>query len=352
MARIDLQKLPNFVRHPKPEHVALVIALLAIGLRLYHRSPTWRSSDAANLPDLVSYFVCRSHFRLDYLAELGLYRLGGVQPLVLYLQMLVLRALHWHVTELTWESSQILVSAASTYAAFLFAREVAGPAAGLSAAALLAVTPLGISLGRHLGAPWPYEEGFQYLILFLLIAYLRRPERALRVGLSVALAIYFWVGNQGLGIVPVVLYALAAGFAERKDETPREFFRRRLTPWFVLPAASLALLLYCTFALGTSHLYHAFFHKRHTLGIYVARWLDDASLDIGQSATYIALAVVLLGTLAERRWLSQRHVPLMLFLAYAAPFWFAPRPGPPMLARSEYLPGDTPVIVKLPVVST
>jgi hypothetical protein len=316
------------LRRPRAEHFALAIALVAVALRLFHRAPTWQSSDAANLPDFVSQYVCRRHFRFDYLSDLALYRLGGVQPLVLFLQMTVLRAVHWHVTELTWESSQIVVSAASTYAAFLFAREVGGVAAGLSAAALLAVTPLGISLGRHLGAPWPYEEGFQYLILFLLIAYLRRPGRGFRIGLSVALAIYFWVGNQGLGIVPVVLYVLVAGYAEKQSEEKLvPFVRSRLTYWFFLPAASLATLLFCTFVLGKSHLYHAFFHKRHTLGIYIAKWLDDTSLDIGQSATYLAIGVVLLGLIAERRLLSQKNAPLMLCLAYAVPFWVAIPPG-------------------------
>ncbi|HEX3598430.1 MAG TPA: hypothetical protein VHU80_25155, partial [Polyangiaceae bacterium] len=323
-----LGKARTFVRRTKPEYVALFIALVAVALRVVHRAPTWQSSDAANLPDFVSQFVCRQRFDFAYLEELGLYRLGGVQPLVLYFQMVVLRALHWHVTELTWESSQIVVSAASTYAAFLFAREVGGAAAGLSAAALLSVTPLGISLGRHLGAPWPYEEGFQYLILFLLVAYLRRPERGLRVGFAVALAIYFWVGNQGLGVVPVVGYVLVAGFVELGGkESLAAFVRRRLTWWFALPAASLALLFYCTFVLRRSHLYHALFHKRHTLGLYVAKWLDDAAADIGQSALYLAIAIVLLGVLAERRWLSQRHAPSMLCLAYAAPFWVAIPPG-------------------------
>jgi len=40
------------------------------------------------------------------------------------------------------------------------------------------------------------EEGFHYLILFLAISEIRRPRRARRIGLSLALAIYFWVGNQ------------------------------------------------------------------------------------------------------------------------------------------------------------
>jgi len=65
--------------------------------------------------------------------------------------MTFLRLIGWHTTELTWESSTILVSAASTFTAFLFAREVAGDAAGISAAILIAVCPLGIMLGRHLG---------------------------------------------------------------------------------------------------------------------------------------------------------------------------------------------------------
>jgi hypothetical protein len=312
----------------RPGYVALLIAATAILLRLYHRAPTWQSSDASNLPDWVAWAACRRFVRPNHLKDLALYRLGGVQPLVMFAQMRVLRWFGVRVDELTWESSQIVVSAASTYAAYLFANEVAGAAAGLCAAALLAVTPLGIMLGRHLGAPWPYEEGFQYLILFLSIALVRRPKRALRIGLSVALAIYVWVGNQGLGILPVVLYVFAAGYAERKQlETLLEFLRARATPWLLLPLFSLALLLYCTFALRKGHLYHALFHRPHTLGVYVSQWFHDASLAIGETAVYVALALAVVGAVVERRWLSLRHVPFALTLAYALPFWFAIPPG-------------------------
>jgi hypothetical protein len=312
----------------RPGYVALLIAVVAIALRLYHRAPIWLSSDASNLPDWVAWTACRHVLRLYHVKDLALYRLGGVQPLVMLGQMRLLRWLGVRVDELTWESSQIVVSAASTIAAYVFTKEVAGAAAGLCAAALLAVTPLGIMLGRHLGAPWPYEEGSQYLILFLSIALMRRPRRALRVWLSVALAIYFWVGNQGLGILPVLAYTLIAGYAERRHEEPlRAFVRSRVTPWFLLPLSSLALLLYCTYGLHKGHLYHALFHRPHTLGLYTSQWFKDASLAIGQTATYVAIALAVAGTVAERRWLSLRHVPFVLAMAYALPFWFAIPPG-------------------------
>jgi hypothetical protein len=157
-------------------------------------------------------------------------------------------------------------------------------------------------LGRHLGAPWPYEEGCQYLILFLAIAHVRRPRLALRIGLTVALALYFWVGNQGLGILPVLAYVLAAGYAERRnEETAGAFLRARATAWFALPLSSLALLFYCTFELRKGHLYHALYHRPHTLGLYASQWFRDASLAIGQSATYLAIGLAIIGAVAERR---------------------------------------------------
>jgi hypothetical protein len=316
------------VRRPKPEHAAVGIALAALALRLYRRAPTWSSSDAADLPDLVSWFTCHRHVRWEYVRELALYRLGGVQPLVLYAQMLLVRMANWHTTDLTWESTTIAVSVASTYTAFLFGREVAGAAVGLAAAALLAVCPMGISLGRHLGAPWAYEEFFQYLIAFLVVASVRRSGRRNRIGLCFALAIYFWVGNQMLGIFPVLVYGVAAGFAERDAGEGRlAFFRRRFTAWMAVPAASLALLLYCTLKLREGHLFHALFHKRHDLGFYYSGWLQDASGDVGAAVVHLSLVLVVLGLLQERRWLSQRHLPVVLFLAYSAPFWFVIPPG-------------------------
>jgi hypothetical protein len=315
--------LPGVIRRPKPEHVAVLIALFAIALRLYRRAPTWTSSDAANLPDLVSWFVCHRPFHWDGIRELVLYRLGGVQPLVLYVQMQLVRLMKWRATDLTWDSTTIAVSAASTYAAFLFGREVAGAAAGLTAALLLAICPMGISLGRHLGAPWAYEEFFQYLISFLLVASVRRPGRGNRIGLCFALAVYFWTGNQMLGIAPVLAYGVAAGFAERSDdESAVAFFRRRFTAWILVPVVSFALLLYCTFHLRLGHLAHALFHKRHDLGFYYSQWLDDASTDVGAAVVHISLVLLILGIFEERRWLSQRHLPVVLFVGYAAPFWF------------------------------
>jgi hypothetical protein len=320
--------LPRVVRRPRPEHLAVLIALVAIALRLYRRAPTWSSSDAADLPDLVTWVACHRRLRWVDVRELALYKLGGVQPLVLYAQMMLVRLVKWRTTDLTWESTTIAVSAASTYTAFLFGREVAGAAAGLSAAVLLAICPMGISLGRHLGAPWAYEEFFQYLIAFLLVASARTPERRNRIGLCFALAAYFWVGNQMLGILPVLAYGVAAGFAERKDdESAVAFFRRRFTTWSAVPAASLCLLLYCTFRLRAGHLAHALFDKRHNLGFYYSGWIQDASVDVGAAVVHISLALVVLGVLQERRWLSQRHLPLVLFLAYSAPFWCAVPPG-------------------------
>jgi len=85
--------------------------------------------------------------------------------------------------------------------------------------------------------------------------------------------------------------------------------RSRAAFWLVVPAASMAVLLYCTFVLRDGHLAHALFGKRHTLGLYYRRWFEDASLAIGPTATLFSLLLVVTGVVLEKRALSMRTCP-------------------------------------------
>lgn len=308
----------------RASHVAMAIGVAAIGLRLFRRAETWPSSDAADLAAFVNRFVCGDGGFFEDVSEVALYKLGGVQSNVVYLHMLLFKWLGVQVTELTWEATTILVSAASCFAAYLFIAELAGASAGIIAAAMVAVCPMGINLGRHLGAPWAYEECLQWLICFLAVALMRRPAPAVRAGFNVAVAVYFWAGNQMLAIFPVVGFAFLSGFLEEGGrKAPLRFLRERFfTLWMLVPAASMAALLHRAIVQRHGHLAHALYDKRKPLGFWMDEWFNDAFYNVGQLVTCFSIAAVLLGLVQERRVFSLRRLPVVLFVCYAAPFWF------------------------------
>lgn len=302
--------------------VALAISLFAVLLRTHRLTEVFASSDAADLAYSAVRKVCGDVSFGQALSELVLHRLGGVQPVAVYLHALTADALGLNLTAPTWVATTIAVSGASTFSAYLLGRELAGQASGLWAATLVAVSPIHIMLGRHLGAPWMYEVCFQLLIAYLLVRQLRRPSRAVRGGLCVALSIYFWCGNQMLAIFPVVAAAVALGYFESERAGFIRYLRERLlSAWLALPAASLAALLWITFERREGHLAHALFDKRKYPGWHLANWFSDLYRDIGYGPTWLGILSLLIALLAGARMRGLRALPLVYFFCYAAPFW-------------------------------
>ncbi|HVU05997.1 MAG TPA: hypothetical protein VHE30_29810 [Polyangiaceae bacterium] len=311
------------------ERAALAITLSAYVIRIIRKPPVWGSSDAADLPALVDTMLCRSHDTLTNLRTVWFYRLGGVEPLLIYLHMAVVKALHLRITETGWEFITLVVGTANVFMGFLFVREVAGVLAGLAAACLVSVCSLDIIQSRHFGAPWMYEELCQITLLYLLLRLPRAKTGKVRFAFHAVLAIYFWTGNQMLGILPVLAYGAVAVLLERDRTEPVLPFLRRcfLGLSLLIPVASMAWLCHVTFVLHQGHLYHALYQKRHILGVYVDHWFADIHSDIGWGATWFGLAAVLVATVSERRLFSTKRLPVVLFVAYASPFWFVIPPG-------------------------
>jgi hypothetical protein len=312
----------------KPEAWACAIVVLAAVLRLYRRAPVWPSSDAADVPEFVRDRVC-SESGLQGLADLVNYRLGGVQPVVNYVEMLFLRVLGVRVGELAWELPSIVLGCAAAYVAYLIGRHLVGSAAGLAAAALLAVSPLNIMESRHLGAPWMYEEFLQLFIVWLLLRLHSSPSQSLKAAVPVAVGVYVWSGNQMMGMAPVLAYAVLAGARERLpgDSLKAYLAERYLTPWWVFPIASTGLLLYEAVVLHKGHLFHALFEKRHELGWYGENWWQDLTWALSRTGVWFAVVGFILSLFTTRRVFSLQRVPLAMFIAYTAPFLFSIPPG-------------------------
>ncbi|HEX7667967.1 MAG TPA: hypothetical protein VF395_00180 [Polyangiaceae bacterium] len=312
------------------ERAAIGIAIAGFLLRLVRRSPVWGGSDAADLPALVEQMVCEPGNVAADLRKLALFRLGGVEATALYLQMSAMSLLHLRVSEFHWELPALLVGTANVYLGFLVARELAGPKAGVLAAILLSVCPLGIIQSRHLGAPWMYEQFCQFFLTYLLLRLAREPTlKGGKVAFHATLAAYFWTGNQMPGIAPVLVYGLAAAAVERdRTERASHFLWDRYGGKFVLlPVLSLGTLLYFTFVRREGHLAHALFDKRHETGFYVEHWFDDMSSDLGPGITWFGIAALVIATASVRGIFSKARLPVILFLAYASPFWFLIPPG-------------------------
>src|SRR5205814_7566720 len=124
---------------------------------------------------------------------------------------------------------------------------------------------------------WQYEEFCQIGLSYLLLTLPRAKGKARRFVFHLLLAVYFWTGNQMLGIFPVLLYGAIAIVLERdRDESVPSFLGRCFGGWSTLvPIASMALLCYATFVLRQGHLFHALYQKRHVPGFYVGHWFED-----------------------------------------------------------------------------
>jgi hypothetical protein len=261
---------------------------------------------------------------LEQLQNAALYRLGGVEPLLLYIQMMIVRVTHLRVAEVGWEILTLVVGSATVVLAFFVVAELQGRKVGLLAGLLLAVNPLSIMQSRSLAAPWAYEEFFQVLIIYYILCLPYAPKPAARIGFHLAIATYLWAGNQMLGIFPVLAFGVVAMTRERPaGAQSARFLWRSYGGWsVVLPVVSLFLLLYSTFILRKGHLAHALFDKEHELGFYLDHWIDDMSSDIGPAVTWIGLASVLLSLFYERHVFAKGRILVLLFICYAAPFWF------------------------------
>jgi len=221
------------------------------------------------------------------------------------------------------------VGALCSYVAFLIGRRLAGSAAGLAAAALLAASPLNIMESRHLGAPWMYEEVLQLVISWLVLQLHDAPSGRLRVALPVVVGASVWSGNQMMATVPLLAYGVVAGTRERSQgASVGEYLRLRyLTAWWVLPSVSTALLAYDAVALRRGHLFHALFEKRHELGWYGQNWWQDLKWALGNVGVWFAVLGFVLFASGVRRLLSLQLLPLVAFVVYTAPFLLTIPPG-------------------------
>ena len=302
--------------------VGIAIALAAALVRLHRLPEVFASSDAADLAWEVVKRVCGDSDLSEAISDFTLHRLGGVQPVVVYLHALLTSALGLSLDAPAWVATTIITSTLSVFFAYLLGRELAGTAGGLWAAALLAVSPIHVMLGRHLGAPWAYEVLFQLLIMYLLIKQVREPRSQYIAGLCVALAVYVWCGNQMMALFPVLAFGAVVGYWETREQRIVDYVRSRFaTFWLALPVASLAWLLWVTFEYREGHLAHALFDKRKELGWHLHNWLSDLYRDIGHGPTWIGLLCVVLTLASGKRLLSLRGLPFVYFLCYSAPFW-------------------------------
>lgn len=300
----------------------IAIAWVAVLLRTHRLSEVFGSSDAADLASTIVKRVCGDIGTIEALSELALYRLGGVQPIVVYAHAALAQALGLSMDAQAWVGTTIIVSALSVFCAYLLGAELVSVAAGLWAATLLAVSPIHVMLGRHLGAPWAYEILFQLLVMLLLVKQIRQPSPRYMAPLCAALAVYIWCGNQMMAIFPVVGFGAVVGYWECERSGPLAYVKSRfLSAWLLLPLASLAGLLWVTYEQRKGHLAHALFDKRKELGWHLLNWLEDLSRDIGHGPTWIGLLCVGVALASWRDLRSLRALPIIYFLCYALPFW-------------------------------
>lgn len=301
----------------------IVLYALALTLRLVRRSPELLSSDAADLAADVTNKLCSGKPLLTAIPDLILFRLGGLQPLVVFTHGVIARALDIAMNPTSWEWSTILVSSASAPLAFLVGRRFGGNGAAIAWALFLAVSPIHVMLGRNLGAPWAYELNFQLALLWLSERHLTKSSNATSAALWSVLSAYLWCGNQMMGIFPVLGFAFLAHTLGRPSSDRFAFARGKVSsPWLMLPLVSAAALAYCTFVLEKGHLHHALFEKRKALGWYWSNFYSDMVHNLGYVPTWMCFAAFVCALAVPGGTPARHRIPLVYTLCYALPFLF------------------------------
>lgn len=299
--------------------------VLALGCRVIRRSPELLSSDAADLAADIAALLCDDGPWFDGIGDLILYRLGGVQPLVVLVHGLAGRYLDISIAPTTWEWTTIIVSSASAPLAFIAGRRFGGAGAGWAWGAFLAVSPIHVMLGRNLGAPWAYEICFQLALLSLTDRHLSRATaaRGNPAILCTSISAYIWCGNQMLAIFPVLTFAVLAHVLEQPRGERFAFLHTKLVSvWLLLPFASAVSLAYCTFVLSKGHLYHALFEKQKALGWYWKNFYADLVHNVGYVPAWLCLVALVCAVSAPFKLWDRRRIPLIYALCYALPFVF------------------------------
>lgn len=255
--------------------------------------------------------------------ELALFRLGGIQPFVVFVHGFIARLFDVSVQPTTWEWTTILVSSVSAPLAFLAGKRFGGGSVGWVWGIFCAVSPIHVMLGRSLAAPWAYELVFQMSLLWSVERYLGDVRRGFAWVPFTCLALYMWCGNQMMAFFPVVTYALLAHTVEQPKEQRLEFLRSKLLSWWLLlPLASGLVLTYCTFVLREGHLHHALFEKRKTLGWYGSNVYSDLVRNIGYVPAWACLCALACALIAPLPLLHRKRIPLVYTLCYLLPFVF------------------------------
>jgi 4-amino-4-deoxy-L-arabinose transferase-like glycosyltransferase len=336
------------------------LALLAGALlRLIRNDQPFSSSDHAELAALVSFFYPRGFNSLDFSGSStwNLLTSGhGILPVLIGMFSSTLLGLSGvRLNEFWWNLPFALLSLLTIALAVVLVARLAGRAAGVISAFLLALLPIHAALSRTSGISHiPLMFSCQLVTLLCFTSYFKQPTprraRAASIALSVSLLVelffpLLFVLLVGAGVLAVETERPGLGARLKRA---RALLRPRV---MLLPLAVLcfnfALLIayiagWTTYGGLAARLMEGSDRKG---GIYLDAFWSNASFVVG-TATLLLLIVLGLFGLPMLRRLELRALPLLWAIIYLAPFVTFTRPN----VYGYYLLGIVPLTLNAAVV--
>lgn len=313
--------------------IAIGIALVCGGaLRLAWNDGPFPSSDHAELAAIVTYFYPRSlaAFTTDppLTWSLLLSAHGALAPLIGLASMTLVGLAGIPITEWWWNLPFVVAGLVTIVLGARFAATLAGNAAGIIAAILLALLPIHAVLSRASGLSHITLMGLcQLAAIWCFARYYEQPTpRRARVAglvLSVALLVelFFPVLLALLFAVGVLCVREEAGFWRRVTRARRLFFAPAVMigPLLVIAVTAMVMVAYAARLIAQGGIISRLFQgSDRRVGVYFeAFWINGAFV-AGTAGFGLLLALAALGIPALLR-LERRAVPLLWAATYLLP---------------------------------
>ncbi len=317
--------------------LALIVGAL---LRLVGNDQPFPTSDHAEVAAIATFFYPRSPESLlpsstsTWNILTGAH--GVLSPLIGMVAGTLYGLLGIKITEFWWNFPFVLIHLLSIPLAALLARRLAGPAAGVSAALLVALLPIHASLSRASGVGHtPLNFFFQLITLLSFLRYIEAPSsrRALLAGGALAanmlvdqLFPLLFVLVYGVGVL--ALPAPPRALWQRLGRARELVFAPRV---MVLPLVVLCLILVLLTLYGMGWTSSGgiatrlFAGSDRQPGIYLGAFVDNARYVAGTLALLVLCGLGLVRVPALLR-LEARGVTLFWALLYLLPFLVFTRP--------------------------
>tara|TARA_Y100000031_G_scaffold39468_2_gene44374 strand:+ start:1087 stop:2835 length:1749 start_codon:yes stop_codon:yes gene_type:complete len=340
------------IRKIKWEYVILIlIILLGFGVRYYgvHADYGFDGNDA---PFFATFGlrVASLNNPIQTFAELMNFRWGAVTPVILALNLIILKVLNITITEKLITLPIVLIGTLTIFVIYLLGKELKNKYVGLMSALFLAILPLHVAQSRNIGGTWIISPFLLTLSVYLLVKYFYDKKYGFWASLVVSL---YLISTSLFGGLIVLIPFIAILSSHSLFGGLKKIFKIKnfvLPALFLLvPVVSYIIFSYYGFK-DFGFIGHIFHRGGGGIGFYIVTLFNDFVKDAGIYLVVLFIGAIvygmfkLCGVVKEDKKFNKENgekeknkeiIPLIWVAIYTAPFLFLVKPE--MTEISTYL---------------